>query len=42
MEDIMIKLEKAVKYAVGTKYEVDFCETRKNNGVVLKSLSICK
>lgn len=42
MEDIMIKLEKAVKYAVGTKYEVNFCETRKNNGVVLKSLSICK
>lgn len=42
MEDLMKKLEKAVKSAVGTEYEVDFCETRKNNGVVLKSVSICK
>lgn len=42
MEDIMKKLEKAVKCAAGTEYEVDFCETRKNNGVVLKSVSICR
>ena len=42
MKDIMKKLEKAVKSAAGTEYEVDFGETRKNNGVVLKSVSICK
>lgn len=40
MEEIMKKLEKAVKSAVGTEYEVNFCETRKNNGVMLKSVSI--
>ena len=42
MEDIMKKLEKAVKYAAGTEYEVNFCETRKNNGVILKSVSVCR
>lgn len=42
MKDIMKKLEKAVKSAVGSEYEVDFCETRKNNGVILKSVSICR
>lgn len=42
MEDIIKKLEKAVKSAVGTEYEINFGETRKNNGVVLKSVSICR
>lgn len=40
MEEIMKKLEKAVKSAVGTGYEVDLCETRKNNGIILKQVSI--
>lgn len=40
MEDIIKKLEKAVKSAAGTGYEVDLCETRKNNGIILKSVSI--
>lgn len=42
MEDIIKKLEKAVRAAVGAEYGVDFGETRRNNGVVLKSVSICK
>lgn len=42
MEDIIKKLEKAVRAAVGAEYGVDFGETRKNNGVVLKSVIICK
>ena len=40
MEDIMKKLEKAVKSAAGEEYEVSICETRKNNGVILKQVSI--
>lgn len=42
MEDIMRKLEKALKSAVGEEYEVCFSDTRKNNGVILKSVSICR
>lgn len=40
MEDIMRKLKKAVKSAVGTEYEVNFYDTRKNNDVVLKQVGI--
>lgn len=40
MEEIMKKLEKAVKSAAGEEYEVGICETRKNNGVILKQVSI--
>lgn len=42
MEDIVKKLEEAVRLAAGAEYEVDFGETQRNNGVVLKSVSICK